>query len=356
MAGNVFAKSMVIRLIISRPGAPAEERLFDDEIITIGSDTSATLRLKDSSVAPEQAIIIREDGQPLLINRAAGTLLNGESLARETRRTLAEGDVLQFDTYAVSVLFADDDAASSAPTAPRLESRPRARLDERDAGATREDEGGADASAQVRQQRRSFAAILDSLRTEEDSFYFVVESAVGRRRVRIEAAEMMVGWDETGRRISCDAAQVLAARAVVRKDWSGVVALPLSVGMILVNGETVEGPRRLRDGDRVTLLPTGAAEPEDASLVFHEPASLVVLDTLLPQQQLPPPVTRGAGETNAVESSALAPRARTGDMVKAGPFSPGRRYFGYFTPTEVLIMIVGTLVTAVIIFMILEYV
>jgi hypothetical protein len=167
----------------------------------------------------------------------------------------------------------------------------------------------------------------------------------------------MVGWDETGRRISCDAAQVSAARAVVRKDWSGVVALPLSVGMVLVNGETVEGPRRLRDGDRVTLLPTGASEPEDACLVFHEPASLVVLDTLLPQQQLPPPVTRGAGEANvAAESSALAPRAQAVAVAKAGPLSPGRRYFGYFTPTEVLIMIVGTLVTAVIIFMILEYV
>jgi hypothetical protein len=347
---------MVIRLIISRPGAPVEERLFDDEIITIGSDTSATLHLKDSSVAPEQAIIIREDGRPLLINRAAGTLLNGEALARETRRTLAEGDVIEFGPYAVSVAHADDDTTSSARAVARSESRPRARLDERGAGATREDEGAAATSAQARQQGRSFAAILDSLRTEEDSFYFVVESAGGRRRVRIEAAETMVGWDESGRRISCDAAQVLAARAVVRKDWSGVVALPLSVGMILVNGETVEGPRRLRDGDRVTLLPTGASEPEDACLVFHEPASLVVLDTLLPQQQLPPPVTRGTAESNAVESAALAPRAQTGAIAKAGPFSHGRRYFGYFTTTEVLIMIVGTLVAAVIIFMILEYV
>src|SRR3712207_8113641 len=49
-------------------------------------------------------------------------------------------------------------------------------------------------------QGRSFAAILDSLRTEEDSFYFVVESAAGQsRRVRLEAAETMIGWDETGR-------------------------------------------------------------------------------------------------------------------------------------------------------------
>ena len=95
MAGNVFAKSMATRLIISRPGVPVEERLFDDEIVTIGSDPAATLCLTDPSIAPEQAIVIKEDGRPLLINRAPGTLFNGEQLAREARRTLSEGDRIE---------------------------------------------------------------------------------------------------------------------------------------------------------------------------------------------------------------------------------------------------------------------
>ena len=357
MTGNVFAKSMATRLIISRPGVPVEERAFDDHIIIIGSDPSATLCLTDSTIASEQAIIIREEGQLLLISRAPGTIFNGEPLSREARRPLSEGDRIKVGPYAVRVAPAEGDSGEAAHSPARSEDRSPARADERDAGATRDnDEGGgtAPAATAARQQGRSFAAILDSLRTEEDSFYFVIESAGGQRRVRIEAAEPMVGWDETGRRISCDAGTVIAARAVVRKDWSGVVALPLSPGMILVNGETVEAPRRLRDGDRVTLLRMSAGEPEDACLVFHEPTSLVVLDTLLPQQQTPAPASRSAAGPNAVEASTLVRQPSAAVEAKAGLASPQRRYFGYFTPFEVLIMIVGTLVTAVIIFMILE--
>lgn len=361
MAGNVFAKSMATRLIISRPGVPVEERLFDEGIITIGSDPGATLRLTDPSVAHEQAIIIREEGQPLLINRAPGTVFNGEPLAREARRTLADGDRIEFGPYSVGVAPAEGYVEEPARYAARAEDRSLSRPDERDAADTRGGEGGAHGDAQSSGQQpqpqgRSFAAILDSLRTEEDSFYFVVESPAvgGSRRVRLEAAETMIGWDETGRRISCDAGAVVAARAVVRKDWSGVVALPLSPGMILVNGETVEAPRRLRDGDRVTLLRVSAHEPEDDCLVFHEPASLVVLDSLLPQQQTPAPPSRVAPETNAGEASSLVRPSPAAVELKTGLASPERRYFGYFTPIEVLVMVVGTLVTAAIIFIILE--
>jgi sulfur carrier protein ThiS len=357
MAGNVFAKSMATRLIISRPGVPVEERVFEDEIITIGSDPAATLRLEDPSVASEQAIIIREEGLSLLINRAPGTMLNGEPLAREARRTLSEGDRIEVGPYAVNVAPSDADAYARGHAESQTGADYAARSDYADAAAPREDEEGGVAAGQSRpqQQARSFAAILDSLRTEEDSFYFVVESAGGRRRVRIDSAETMVGWDETGLRVSCDAGRVVAARAVVRKDWSGVVALPLRPGMLLVNGETVEAPRRLRDGDRLTLMHAGGAEPEDACLVFHEPASLVVLDTLLPQQQLPPPVARAGAAPVSVEAVSPATRTRDDEAAAAGLLSPERRYFGYFTPVEMLVMVVGTLVAAAIIFMILEY-
>lgn len=358
MAGNVFAKSMATRLIISRPGVPVEERVFDDEIVSIGSDPGATLCLTDPSIAPEQAIVIREDGRPLLINRAPGTVFNGELLPREARRPLAAGDRVELGPYSVGVAAVEGNTEESARYAERAEEISHAQSDERDAADPRGGEGAARGDAQTREQPqgRSFAAILDSLRTEEDSFYFVVESvAGGNRRVRLEAAETMIGWDETGRRISCDAGVVVAARAVVRKDWSGVVALPLSPGMILVNGETVEAPRRLRDGDRVMLLRVSAHEPEDACLVFHEPASLVVLDTLLPQQQttLAPP-TKAAAEATAGEASSLVRQPPAALEAKTGITSPERRYFGYFTPLEVLVMIVGTLVTAAIIFIILE--
>ncbi|HEV7893792.1 MAG TPA: FHA domain-containing protein [Pyrinomonadaceae bacterium] len=351
---------MATRLIISRPGVPVEERLFDDGIITIGSDPGATLRLTDPSVAHEQAIIIREEGQPLLINRAPGTVFNGELLPREARRTLSAGDRIEFGPYSVGVAAVEGDSEEAARYAARAEDVRHARPDEHDAADARGGEGGVaardtQAREQPQPQGRSFAAILDSLRTEEDSFYFVVESvAGGNRRVRLEAAETMIGWDETGRRISCDAGTVVAARAVVRKDWSGVVALPLSPGMILVNGETVEAPRRLRDGDRVTLLRVTAHEPEDDCMVFHEPASLVVLDSLLPQQHTPAPPSRAAASGGAGEASTLVRQPPAALEAKAATSSPERRYFGYFTPLEVLVMVVGTLVTAAIIFIILE--
>lgn len=366
---------MAIRLIINRRGAPAGERTFDGEIITIGSDPSSALHLDDSSVAPEQAIIISEDGRLLLINRADGTRLGEESLPREARRPLTPGDSLSFGPYTIRLApdgeparaqqNADRQATLSTPappaTAADAQASPHASNDSREERREpgRQQEPATPARAEP--SARSFATILDSLRTEEDSFYFQIESGGARRRVPVEGAEIVVGWDETGRGISCEASGVVAPRAVVRKDWSGVVVLPFSAGMVSVNGEAVEGPRRLRNGDRLTLLPTAvAADPGQNYLVFHEPASLVVLDTLLPQQ-LPPPVapapsTAATARAETATAAALAPVAATAvARRRASLLSPDRRYFGYFTFAEVVVMACGTLVAAVIIFLVLEY-
>ena len=356
MSENVLTKSMAIRLIISRRGGAVEERAFNDGIVTVGSDPAATVCLSDSSVAPEHAIVINDDGQLLLINRADGTRLNGEPLPREARRTLSGGDALEVGPY--TILLAPGGESASAGVA--SESQEPAAEERATATAPLRDEAQPpEPLADARQPARSFASILDSLRTEEDSFYFLVETARERRRVTLEGTEMVLGWDETGRRISCEAARVVAARAVVRKDWSGVVVLALSPGMLFVNAETVEAPRRLRNGDRLTMLPASAsapAAPEENYLVFHEPASLVVLDTLLPQQ-LPPPISPAVeAPAPADVGSGLAPIAPAALAKKSrGLFAPDQRYFGFFTPTEVLVMVCGTLVAAVIIFLILEY-
>ena len=354
MSEHVLTGSMATRLIINRRGAAEEERALGGGITTIGSDPSATLRLSDPRVAPEQAIILDEGGQLLLINRAEGTLLNGESLAREARRTLSPGDRLAAGPYEILL------APGGADT-PLEQKGGRSGEDERAPSTAAGAAGAPDSPAEARGPEagapaKSFAAILDSLRTEEDSFYFLVETAGARSRVALEGTETVVGWDETGRRISCDAARVASARAVVRKDWGGVLVLPLSAGALYVNGETVEAPRRLRNGDRLTLLPTpGGAGPEESFLVFHEPASLVVLDTLLPQK-MPPPVSPAADLAPA-SAEALAPATAAAAPARRhqGLFAPGRRYFGYSTPAEVLVMVCGTLVAAAIIFLILEF-
>ncbi|HEV2763182.1 MAG TPA: FHA domain-containing protein [Pyrinomonadaceae bacterium] len=357
---------MAIRLIIRLNGAapdapPLASRLFDEPIVTIGNDPVATLRLEDSAVAPEQAIIINEDGQHLFINRAPGTLLNGEPLAREVRRTLSDGDQLSLGPFVVLVVL--DETRAASPTQPRAYGQSPPPTSPAPPYSNKPPAAGNQPSPAPEEtpRRSSFAAVLDSLRTEEDSFYFHVENGyAGRHRVAVESSEMIIGWDETGRIITCDAARVVAPRAVARKDWSGVLVQPYAAGMVFVNGEAVESVRRLRNGDRVQLLPTPAvADPSLHFLIFHEPASLVVLDALLPQQ-LPPPVAPVQTPPPPAEpSQALAPTVPAPlappTPPRAGLLAPNRRYFGYFTLGEVAVMFVGTLVAAVVIFLILEY-
>lgn len=348
---------MSIKLTIRRKGAapnapPLSEQAFDAPIIAIGSDMAADVRLDGAAVAPEHAIILNEDGQMLFINRAPGTVFNGQPLRREARRTLAPGDSFQVGTYLVTVDFRND--ALLAPDARPAEAATGSDSPPRD--AEREP-----TTIEPNAQAGSFAAILDSLRTEEDSFYFeLVSAARGRRRIPIEGAEMLVGWDESGRELSCDANTIRAPRALVRKDWSGVVVYPHGPGTVEVNGEPVESVRRLRNGDRLTLLPTAvASDPQENYFVFHEPATLVVLDSLLPQQ-LPPPVAPAASIV-PVESSlepvavAAAPAQEQPPALRSKPRAPARKYFGYFTFGEVVIMITGTLLAASIIFLILEF-
>lgn len=379
---------MAIRLIIRRRDASEGEtpagRTFDEPIITIGSDPGASLHLEDPGVAPEQAIIIGgEDEPPLFINRAEGTQLNGESLAREARRPLSEGDTIFIGSYVISLgtgngfrpdaaapalvsTSANEDAAAAAAAArrdaPITRETPafsQAAPDETTPGTTPE----RNAPTPLAAQPTSFAAILDSLRTEEDTFYFQVETATaGRLRVPVGGALMLLGWDRTGRNVACgDEAAVATVRAVVQKDWSGVVLQPEALGAAAVNGEPIEAPRRLRNGDRVTLLPSAGGGAQDAGrnfLIFYEPASLVVLDSLLPQQQLPPPVAAPPAGTEAGAAGALVPAQAAGPPAVREPARApltARTYFGYFTFGEVALMACATLVAALIIFLILEY-
>ena len=218
---------------------------------------------------------------------------------------------------------------------------------------------------------RSFAAVLNSLRTAEDSFHFIVEDGgQSGTRLFIESAEMPVGWDSTGERLACDLASIVALRMVVRKDWTGVVVLPDRPGMVSINDAPAEDQQRLHNGDRVTLEPTAIARGSvPVTLVFHEPASLVALDSLLPQK-LPPPVVPVAPPVEAsslTEASAYEPDAPVAALEPVTPqaVSPKKqrqslgniqkRYFGYFTLLELFIMIVGTVVGAIVVFLVLEY-
>lgn len=365
---------MLAELLIRRkgdaPGAPPFFRkTFDAPIITIGSEATASLRLSGSQIAPEQAIIIHEDGQMLLINRAEGTILRGERLAREIRRPLKDGDLLHIGEYVISVLLKE--AARHAHENVSPESRPakvppageetfglQGRRNMPSSPLKPNDLPiPAPASPNGGDAPRNFAAILDSLRTEEDSFYFLVEGGLEHnQRIAIEDAETTLGWDESGQHLSFDPAKVATKRAVLRKDWSGVVVESQGLGMVVVNGEPVESARRLHNGDRLMIVPTGTTAAQHQSiLIFHEPASLMVLDSLLPQK-LPPPVTLDApGEPAASLEHDVNPVPAATRRARQRIFHPGQKYFGYFTVLEILLMMAGTLVAAMLIFLVLEY-
>lgn len=360
---------MAIRLIIRRrdgnEGAARVAQTFDGPLVTIGSDAGATLHLDDREVAAEQAIIIvGDDEAPLFINRAEGTLLNGEQLAREARRPLSDGDTISIGPFVIgfesgngfrpgatvkglapaAADYADDDDARPAPITRDTTPLPA------DAATT--------PALATTSQPTSFAAILDSLRTEEDTFYFQVETATtGRRRVPIESARLLLGWDATGQNVACGAEGTIALpRAVVHKDWSGVMLQPEAAGAALVNGEPIETARRLRNGDRVTLRPEhgpGTPDPARNFFIFYEPASLVVLDSLLPAQQLPPPVAAPPSVSEDAAADALVPLP----AVRTPPQVPlmSRPFLRYYTVGEVLLMVCATLLGAFVIFLILEY-
>lgn len=332
---------MDFRLVITRQNtdAPLAEHLCVEPIISIGSDPAATIYLNGSGVAAEQVVILREDESLLLINRAEGTRLNDKPLNREARHPLGPGDTLGFAAYLITL---QTNAAASDSTAAAMTQLV----------SYAEITGEVQAPAEPIRETKNFAAILDSLRTEEDSFYFLFETgAQTGARLLVDKTEMLGGWDAGGAHFSVDPALIEVQRLIIRKDWTGVVVhAPAGAAALRVNDDLISEARRLRNGDRLKIAAPAGGAP--IILVFHEPASLIALDTLLPQP-LPPPVSAARPAAADLNAPAALP---------SGPSKKARRqldwehrYFGYFNLLELCIMAAGTLAAAVIIFLVLQY-
>lgn len=359
--------NLLIRSQEEGDGKPLQVVALRDSITSIGRDAASSVRLDDPAVAPEQAVIIIEGDDLLFINREAGTIFNGEKLARETRLPLAAGDELHIGTYILSV--ADDsphDSADSVALAPSL----AANLDSSSSSLVSPDLSGDDRSffqqgedsgaSRPFQSNSKFAAILDSLRTEEDTFHFRIETGTqAGTLIPIERAEMPLGWDDSGQNLSANPTLISTLCAVVRKDWSGVVLQSQAAGAVTINGETIETVRRLREADRVVLArPTGKGEVESPSLVFHEPASLLVLDSLLPQP-LPQPVSADAanelsqtsrGDTATDTSINISRRDAEGATIR-----PRRYLANTFSLLELGVLAAGTLLATLVVYLLLHF-
>ncbi|HKR13333.1 MAG TPA: hypothetical protein VJT15_14820 [Pyrinomonadaceae bacterium] len=292
---------------------PFFDQTFNGPRIIIGNLPTANLSLNGSVRSGEQIVIVLGETEPQVINQAEGAALNGEILGMNLSHPLKDGDLLTIGAYEINIEF--EHAKSS----------------------------------------KSFAAILDSLRTDEDRFYFVIDDGTeSGSRIPIEVEQMPLGWDETGEYFCFDISSIADLCAVVRKDWSGVILKAQTALGITVNGEVLEDERRLRDGDRIFLNPPakGAANSTPLVLTFHEPTSLVILDTVMP---------RVAPEDHAPPAPVNGPNSGAGRMHLQKPvhqlaalIKSDREYFSVFTFVELSLMTFGTIVGAVIIFLILN--
>lgn len=335
-----MATKFVLKQSSSNPSAknnPAlGEYVFDGSMFTIGSDAANNLVL--TRTAAEQAVVVREGSRLTLINSAEGTQINGQNLRREAIEPLTHNDEIRFGDFVVLVIDDETDfpfintapekspAAESAngtgaKTNPALSAKP-GKIENSPA-----------------ETPRNFADILSTLRTEEDSFYFIVENGAQEiRRVMLEEAEMPLGAGKKGE-IAFDIKQISALYAVARKDWSGILLESKRRNSIFVNEEAVETTRRLRNGDRVSF-----AAPPGFALVLHEPSLLTALEPMLS-------VRGGVSAAGGTQNGGEAVNQASALTAKPTVALFERRFFGYFSFVEVMTMIIGTLIGAVLFFL-----
>lgn len=309
-------------------------------IISVGSDASSTIRLENGSVSPEQFVVACDGGRLTLLARSEGTSINGEALPAGSLRDIHLGDIISAGDYDFTN-ESEEAAAAMLLEAAREMDDTGPRIPTPDETFPRDDrpltlEGG-------------LSEVLSTLRAEE-RFYFLIENGSGDpQRVYVDKEEMWLGWTPKGKCVlSVDTTEIAVPRAQIRKDWSGVVLHPLQTRGIWLDNQFLSGPHRLKNDDLFSLLVSdGKRVASDLRIRFHEPTALLVLNSILPKE-LPPPVSLRQLEEPARVSSAVPPSPPAKKTV-----SEKRLLFGYFSITEVLILAVGTVVTAVITFLIL---
>lgn len=373
---------MPIKFVLKRnsPSSPTTnnqiiaEYPFNGNLFTIGSDAANNLVIEESAF--EQAVVVHEGEQLMLINSAEGTKLNGEILRREAIQPLAVNDAIGIGDYLILIIDAEQSMREEANVfttnedeiidvyattqdipldiyattqfnvseivetkpEPILNASPQTQIVQET--PSNEPESSPESAAP-----RNFADILDTLRTEDDSFYFTVKTdAQEVKRITLDQAETPLGVSANGEIVAA-AENISTVCAVARKDWSGILVEAQKSGAVSVNGARISEPHRLRHDDEIVL--TYAPK---FSLVLHEPSSLVALESLLSTRN-DPNSRFGLGGNN----QTLATTEAIAEPVKKESFLE-RRYFKHFSFVEFVSMIIGTLIGAVLIFLLLEFI
>jgi pSer/pThr/pTyr-binding forkhead associated (FHA) protein len=352
---------MAIKLIVKKTEptgvVSVKEIILENEFSTIGNSEDSTLFLDDTKISNEQAVILIEDERAILINRADGTFLNESVISKETRCEVQNGDEIQFGNHTVSFLninYKPKNSIFIPANTGDLRSDSQANTETNEDIEVYESKNNGNENGNGLKPAKSFADILSSIRKEEDRFYFQLNSSNGQEKLAIEKDEIILGWDLTGRILSEDPNVVVMPRAVVRKDWSGVMVYPQGKDFVWVNAETVSSPIRLRDGDKLTFLASFSSAPQnDASLVFCEPAALVEINSILPQDL--PSVAPDRTDLEDISGEVATSDAVKPKVVEKKSKTKKTKWFGYFSFGEIFVMFIGTLLAAGFVYMILEY-
>ncbi len=356
---------MTIKLVVKNEkldaGSAAKTFTFDELLITLGSNPTASVSLTEPNIAHEQAVIINENGQPLFINQNRGTILNGSELDQGLQHNLRTGDSIIIGSYQIIVLLLDANhvaAAVNNVAEPDFDSTLQIEQPDQKLLVAEPEE-----IVEDKFDARSFKDILKGLRKEEDQYYFQITDADNaKRRLAIAVDEIVLGWNnEDNLLFSNQIAIIDQPQAVVRKDWSGITIYPNGEEAVLLNDSLLEAGTLLRNGDKVVFSRRfGDNAIQTATLVFCEPAALVELNQILPQELL----------SNALEIS------KTGEIevepepapetVEASPVAPvvkpappkvpfANRLILYYYPAEIIIMLAATVLLGVLVYLLLEF-
>lgn len=343
-------------------------------IVSVGSDASATIELRSDAVAPEQFVVVCEGGQLTLLCRVDDTQINGDVLPQGSLHNLEVGDRIAVGEFEMTVETsetadkilsgnAEEPAAVQFPENIQPENIQNIEFIPPVPAVLKREESFQPAppkpnGGKIFDPDKSLSDVLAGLKAEE-KFYFLIENGVAeKRRIYVESEEMWLGWSESGECvISENPAEIVAPRAQIRKDWSGVVLYPLKTKNVWLNSQVLDEPHRLKNDDSLQMLGKDKFLQDAKTTVrFHEPTALLVLDSILPKE-LPPPVSLERTKAPDLIHESRTPNAGKNALAKKQPTAKksGGKIFGYFTGLEIFIMIVGIFVAAAFIFLVLEY-
>lgn len=113
-----------MRLTVTQGQTVVSDKPFDVELINIGRDWSCQLQLTDKRVAPQHALIVKEDAQWLLEPDDKETVVLLNKVRLTSRQMLNDGDVITIEPYQIIFHGESVGAVATAPAVSKPASVP----------------------------------------------------------------------------------------------------------------------------------------------------------------------------------------------------------------------------------------